>query len=134
MRRDLRRVSYWTRDELAWLRTLGRRPLDADKFNPGQKFNTLFVGASSLIMLGSGVILQWFHFFPVSWRGGATFVHDTLAYVVVAMIVGHLYMAMTHLDALVSIFNGRVERAWAKKNAPAWAREIDESSVDPSQR
>ncbi|MDE3007539.1 MAG: cytochrome b/b6 domain-containing protein [Acidobacteriota bacterium] len=132
MRRDLRRVSYWTREELAWLRALGRRPLDADKFNPGQKFNTLFVGASTLVMLASGVILQWFRFFPVSWRGGATFVHDTLAYLVAAMIAGHVVMAFTHVDSLRSIVDGRVERAWAKKHAPAWARELDDATRDSS--
>jgi formate dehydrogenase subunit gamma len=37
MRRDLRRVNKWTRDEIAWLWALGRRaPRVVDKFNPGQ--------------------------------------------------------------------------------------------------
>ncbi|HQU00310.1 MAG TPA: cytochrome b/b6 domain-containing protein, partial [Acidimicrobiales bacterium] len=82
MRRDLRRVNYWTHQEIAWLRSFGRRPLIADKFNPGQKLNTVFTGASIVIMLASGVILQWFRFFPLSWRSGATFVHDALAYLI----------------------------------------------------
>src|SRR5271170_3232247 len=46
MRADLRRIKYWTRDEVRWLRTLGRSRLEADKFNPGQKLNAIFVGAS----------------------------------------------------------------------------------------
>ncbi len=37
MRRDLRRVNAWTRREIRWLLSRGRTPLEADKFNPGQK-------------------------------------------------------------------------------------------------
>lgn len=125
MRRDLRRVSYWTHQEVAWLRSFGRRPLIADKFNPGQKLNTIFTGAAIVIMLVSGVILQWFRFFPLSWRSGATFVHDTLAYLVVAVIVGHLVMAFTHAESLRSIFSGRIDSKWARAHAPKWAEELD---------
>ena len=66
MRRDLRRVNYWTTREIRWLRTLGRSPLEADKFNPGQKLNVLFIGATIVVMLVTGSMLQWFRFFSVS--------------------------------------------------------------------
>src|SRR6204780_3423278 len=80
MRRDLRRVNLWTRDEIAWLRALGRRaPRVVDKFNPGQKLNSIFIGGAIVVMLSTGIVLRWFQFFPVSWRMGATFVHDILA-------------------------------------------------------
>src|SRR5271170_6078650 len=43
MRRDLRRINVWTRDEVKWLRALGRKaPPVIDKFNPGQKLNAIF--------------------------------------------------------------------------------------------
>lgn len=125
MRRDLQRMSYWTHQEIAWLRSFGRRPLIADKFNPGQKLNTIFTGAAIVIMLVSGVILQWFRFFPLSWRSGATFVHDTLAYLVVAVIVGHLVMALSHAESLRSMFSGRVDATWVRAHAPKWANELD---------
>ena len=39
-RRDLRRINVWSRDEVTWLKALGRRaPQVVDKFNPGQKLN-----------------------------------------------------------------------------------------------
>src|ERR1700739_4007573 len=44
MRRDIHRVSYWTRNEIRWLQSMGRTPLEADKFNPGQKLTALFIG------------------------------------------------------------------------------------------
>ena len=40
-RRDLRRFSYWSRDEYEWLRTLGRARYRTGKFNPGQKLLSL---------------------------------------------------------------------------------------------
>jgi len=54
MRHDVRRINYWTREEIHWMRTLGKSTLEADKFNPGQKLNAIFVGVSILVMLVTG--------------------------------------------------------------------------------
>jgi formate dehydrogenase subunit gamma len=70
MRDDVRRANVWTRQEIRWLRTLGRTPVVADKFNPGQKANVIFTGAAIVVLLATGYVLQWFRFFPVSWGGG----------------------------------------------------------------
>jgi len=123
MRRDVRRINYWTRDEIRWVNTMGKSKLEADKFNPGQKMNTIFVAASILVMLVTGVMLQWFRFFPVSWRPGATFVHDVFAYLVFFVVIGHTYMALTHRDSLRSIFKGWVSEGWALRHAERWMRE-----------
>ncbi len=123
MRRDIRRVSFWTRDEVHWLRRLGRSPLRADKFNPGQKMNTIFVGASIVVMLGTGAILKWFQPFSISIREGATFVHDSLSFLLALVIVGHIIMALTHRDELRSMFLGTVSAQWAARVAPRWFAE-----------
>jgi formate dehydrogenase subunit gamma len=123
MRQDVRRINYWTRDELKWLRTLGRSSLEADKFNPGQKLNAIFVGASILVMLVTGSMLQWFRFFPVSFRSGATFVHDIFAWIIFIVVVGHIFMALTHREALRSIFKGWVSESWARRHAGGWLKE-----------
>jgi len=131
MRRDVRRFNYWTRDETRWLRTFGKSSLRADKFNPGQKLNAIFVGASILVMLVTGLMLQWFRFFSVSWRSGATFVHDLFAFAIFFVVVGHVFMAITHRDALRSIFNGWVSRSWAERHAPRWLDEEPEERSLP---
>jgi formate dehydrogenase subunit gamma len=123
MRHDVRRVNYWTREEIRWMQTLGKTTLDADKFNPGQKLNAIFIGASILVMLATGSMLQWFRFFPVSWRSGATFVHDVFAFAIFVVVIGHVIMAVTHRDALRSIFKGWVREGWAARHAPRWLRE-----------
>ena len=126
MRHDVRRFNYWTRDEIRWLRTFGQSNLKADKFNPGQKLNAIFIGASILVMLVTGSMLQWFRFFSVSWRSGATFVHDLFAFAIFFAVIGHIVMAITHRDALRSIFKGWVTRSWAERHAARW---LDEESA-----
>jgi formate dehydrogenase subunit gamma len=128
MRRDIRRINVWTKDEVQWLRTLGRHaPRVVDKFNPGQKLNAIFVGGSIVVMFATGFVLKWFGFFPVSWRTGATFVHDVLALGIFAVVLGHILFAVTHPESLRSMLKGWVSEAWAARNAPGWLRE---SKVD----
>jgi formate dehydrogenase subunit gamma len=123
MRQDIRRINYWTYDEIRWIKTFGTSKLEADKYNPGQKLNAIFVGASILVMLVTGSMLQWFRFFPVPFRSGATFVHDIFAWVIFFVVVGHIVMALTHREALRSIFSGRVSESWAKHHAGRWLKE-----------
>lgn len=132
MRADLRRATVWTRREVRWFRTLGRTPLDADKFNPGQKANIIFVGAAIVVLFATGYILQWFRFFPVSWREGATFTHDVFAFVVFAVVVGHIYMALTHPGSLASMFTGTVDERWAARNAAGWLNEERAADAAPA--
>jgi formate dehydrogenase subunit gamma len=129
MRADVRRVGYWTRDEIEWLRTLGRTALKADKFNPGQKANAIFTAAAIAVLFVTGYILQWFRFFPVSWRTGATFTHDVFALVVFIAVAGHVALALTHPQSLKSMFKGTISERWAARHAPTWLAE-DPESVD----
>jgi formate dehydrogenase subunit gamma len=131
LRRDVRRCNLWTREEIRWVRTLGTRRLsDPDKFNPGQKLNTLFVAGAIVVMLATGSILKWYRFFPLSWRTGATFVHDVLALVIFVVVFGHVVFALTHRDALRSMIKGWVTEAWARAHAAAWLRQEEEEGQE----
>jgi formate dehydrogenase subunit gamma len=124
MRRDFRRFNRWTRGELDWLRNLGAiRGVELDKFNPGQKLNAIFVGGAIALFLATGIVMKWFGLFPVEWRSGATFVHEVLAFMFVAVVIGHVIMALTHRDALRSMIWGWVTVSWAQRHAPRWAAE-----------
>lgn len=124
MRRDIRRFNRWTRDELRWLSTLGGvRGLEKDKFNPGQKLNAVFTAGAMALLVGTGVVMKWFGLFPVSWRTGATFVHEVVAFALVAVVAGHVVVALTRREALASMFRGWVTVAWAREHAPRWLRE-----------
>jgi formate dehydrogenase subunit gamma len=129
LRADLRRFNSWTKDDRAWLKALRfsgpvRRGLWHDlrvgKFNAGQKLNAAFIGGGGLVMLGTGLIMRWYHPWPLSWRTGATFVHDWLALAIGVVIIGHVVMALADWDALRSMFVGTISRSWARRHAPAW--------------
>jgi len=123
-RRDVRRFNLWTHEEIRWLVSLGRRASPRfDKFNPGQKLNAIFTGGAIVVMLATGLVLKWVRIFPLQWRTGATFVHDLLAAAIFAVVIGHVAFALTHRDALRSIFKGWVSEAWAARHAPAWLEE-----------
>ncbi len=129
-------ISVWTRDEVTWLKRLGRKaPRVVDKFNPGQKLNAIFTGAAIVVMLASGAMLKWFRFFPVDWRTGATFVHDAFAYAIFIVVAGHVLFAFTHPESLRSMIKGKVTQTWAARHAPGWlAEEQSKAEPDPTGR
>lgn len=134
LRRDIRRVNLWSPAEVRWLTTLGRRRFRVtDKFNPGQKLNTLFIAAAIVVMLGTGLMMQWYGLVAIDLRTGATFVHDLMATALVVVIVAHVAVALGHRDALRSIFKGTISEGWAEEHAATWLAELNEepSPVSP---
>jgi formate dehydrogenase subunit gamma len=93
--------------------------------------NAIFTVSAIIVMLGTGSVLQWFRFFPVSWRTGATFVHDMFAFAVFAVVIVHVAVALTHPDSMRSMFKGWVTERWATKHAPRWHQEHPASGHPP---
>jgi formate dehydrogenase subunit gamma len=129
LRRDLRRLNRWIPDDGAWLRgRQWRRGSHAGgvrlgKFNPGQKLNAAFTGGAIIVMLATGSIMRWYKPWPLSWRTGATFVHDWIFLGLCVTITGHVMFALRDPDSLRSMWAGTVSRAWARRNAPRWLDE-----------
>ena len=129
LRHDLARFNRWSATDRAWFRALirgGRGRLSAlsevplGKFNPGQKLNAAFVAGAGLVLLATGIVMRWYHPYPLSWRTGATFVHDWLSLAVGLVVFGHIGMALRDPDSLRSMWSGDVPRRWARRHAPAW--------------
>jgi formate dehydrogenase subunit gamma len=138
LRADLSRFNRWTVADRRWLRLAiktgpqrkgGRDKLAIGKFNAGQKLNAVFVGATIVIMLATGVVMHWFTPWPLSWRTGATFVHEWLAIAVVVVVLGHIAYALRDPAALRSMVKGTITRRWALRHAPAWVVEIDSTAL-----
>jgi formate dehydrogenase subunit gamma len=123
LRRDLRRLDRWIPDDRVWLRRRTRDDARLGKFNPGQKLNATFLGAAILLMLGTGAIMKWFNAFPLSWRTGATFVHDWVALGVWLAVSGHVLFAFRDPDALGSMLRGSISARWARVRRPRWYEE-----------
>lgn len=125
LRSDLSRMNLWDSDDRRWIRTWGRDPtVRSGKFNAGQKLNAAFIGGVIVVMLATGIIMRFFGPFPLSWRTGATFVHDWVATIFVVTFIGHVGYALADRDALGAIITGRVRRSWALSHAPKWVEEI----------
>ncbi len=128
LRADLRRFNRWSRTDRLWLRASFRErgqrqatyaQLDLGKFNAGQKLNAAWTAGSGLVLLGTGLIMRWYHPWPLSWRTGATFVHDWTAIAVGLVVLGHIFMAVSDPDALRAMVTGRISRRWAGRHARA---------------
>jgi formate dehydrogenase subunit gamma len=142
LREDLRRFNRWSVSDRIWLKSLfgGRAAryrrgssLDVGKFNAGQKLNAAFIAGAGLVLLGTGLIMRWYHPWPLGWRTGATFVHDWLALAVGLVIIGHIGMALRDPDATGSMVRGTISRSWAKSHAPAWLAGRDEAEPRPDE-
>ena len=107
LRADARRLNRWTPDDRRWLRTrgpaTGRVPLG--KFNAGQKLNAAFTVGAIVVMLATGLIMRFPNEWPLSWRTGATFVHDWVYLAAAIVVTGHILFAVN--DRRLAAQHGR---------------------------
>ncbi|HTW21638.1 MAG TPA: cytochrome b/b6 domain-containing protein [Mycobacteriales bacterium] len=137
-RADLRRLNRFTRRDWRWLRSRSRRDgqIMVGKFNAGQKLNAaLSLGAIGVLLM-SGVVMYFTHLTRLSWRSGATFVHDWVALALGLLVIGHVMYAVRDPEALRSMRTGRVPLRWAQREHLAWADEmcadeVEQDQVDP---
>jgi formate dehydrogenase subunit gamma len=123
-RADISRINRWTADDKRWFRSFGRDPyVQLGKFNPGQKLNASFIAGVIVVMICTGSIMNWFHYFPVDWRTGATFVHDWVAVILFVVVVGHIGFALSDPDSLGGMLRGSVDARWARGHHPRWYEE-----------
>ena len=134
LRRDLGALNRFSADDFRWLRSRGAdRTVRLGKFNPGQKLNTAFVGAALVTMLATGVVLRFFGPFPLSWRTGATFIHDWTALALGLAITGHVWLALADPEALRGMVSGTVPPEWARSKRPRWYAESAEPNEEPAE-
>jgi formate dehydrogenase subunit gamma len=124
LRQLAREVDRFDRDDLRWL--LGRRPAPQGRLNAGQKLNVALTGAFTLLFLVSGLLL-WFGERNTRFRFASTvLLHDGLMYVALALLVGHLYLAVINpatRHALRGMTLGTVDAEWARRHHPKWRQE-----------
>lgn len=124
VRDDFRRLARWSWEDSRWFRTRGRQQTEAvGKFNAGQKANAAFIAGVVPLMLATGGIMRWYEPFPLSWRTGATFVHDWTAIATWFVVAGHILFALSRPPSLRSMVTGRMPRAYARDHHPRWAAE-----------
>jgi formate dehydrogenase subunit gamma len=123
MLRTARELESFDRDDLRWLRR-GKAP--QGRFNAGQKINAALTAAFTILFGVSGLLL-WFGEQDTRLRFASTvLLHDGLMYVSLALLVGHLYLALIHpatRHALRGMTLGTVSEEWARRHHSKWTPE-----------
>jgi formate dehydrogenase subunit gamma len=120
LRDTTRELDVFDADDRRWL--LGRH-VRQGRFNAGQKLNAAFTAAFAVLLAVSGVLL-WLGERDTRFRFDSTIVlHDVVAYLSVALLAGHLYLAVIHPStrhALRGMTVGTVREDWAREHHAKW--------------
>jgi formate dehydrogenase subunit gamma len=121
--RTARELESFDRDDLNWLR--GRKVAQG-RFNAGQKINAALTAAFTVLFGVSGLLL-WFGEQDTRLRFASTVIlHDGLMYVSLALLVGHLYLALINpatRHSLRGMTLGDVRVEWAMRHHAKWEPE-----------
>lgn len=131
-RADLRRLNRFTPSDWRWLRRGNRAAgVRVGKFNAGQKLNASVGSGAILVLLGTGILMYFPSLVRLSWRTGASFVHDWFALALGLLILGHITFAMKDPEARRGMRTGRVSASWARTEHGAWAEELGVGPAGP---
>jgi formate dehydrogenase subunit gamma len=118
--------------DIAWLKAAGGlfsgQEVPSHRFNAGEK--TMFwVGALllGLTVAASGLVLDKLVPGLGETRGQmqvAQMVHGIAAMIMMAMLLGHIYMALTTRGAIKGMQTGWVDEAWAREHHELWFDDI----------
>ena len=131
-RADLGRLNRFAPDDWRWLRTRSRRDgtIPVGKFNAGQKLNAALSGGGIAVLLATGTLMYFPGLARLSWRTGATFVHDWFALAVGLLVLGHVSYALRDPESRRGMRTGRVTAGWARTHHAAWAAAVDDVPFD----
>lgn len=129
LRATLRDLDRFDDDDARWLfgvsRLLTRRPAPPQgRFNAGQKLNAAVVSGLMIVMFVTGGLLLLGERDTRFRFAGTVVVHDWVTWLLVALVTGHLYLALVHRPtrhALRGITLGSVDRDWALRHHRKWA-------------
>lgn len=94
----------------------------ATRFNAGQKLVFWAVVLGGIAMSVSGILLLMpFSFLGINGMQIAQYFHSTVAMIMVAVILGHIYIGTLGMEgAYRAMGSGDVDLAWAKEHHPVW--------------
>ncbi len=104
----------------------GRHAPPQNRFNAGQKLNTVLTAALLAVLFVTGGLL-WLGERNHAFRfDGTVIVHDWSMFALIVLVAGHLYMAILNPStrhSLRGITTGEVDRSWAETHHAKWVAE-----------
>lgn len=133
-RADLRRINRFAPYDRRWLHAARRRltapeARPAGKFNAGQKLYAGWIAGAVLTMAATGLLMWFTGLLAFVSRTSAIFVHDILAWVVTAVLLGHLRRAYADPEARRGMRTGWVDRRWAARHHAKWLEEEEDAPL-----
>lgn len=125
-RSDLGRLNRFSPSDWRWLRSRSRRDgtIRVSKFNAGQKLNGALSAGSIIVMLVTGTLMYFPDLARLSWRTGASFVHDWFALALGLLVIGHISFAVRDPESRRGMRTGSVTASWARRHHFSWAAEL----------
>jgi formate dehydrogenase subunit gamma len=125
-RADLGRLNRFSPSDWRWLRSRSRRDgtIRVSKFNAGQKLNGALSTGSIIVMLATGTLMYFPDLARLSWRTGASFVHDWFALALGLLVIGHISFAVRDPESRHGMRTGSVTASWARRHHFTWAAEL----------
>ncbi|MEY2416808.1 MAG: hypothetical protein QOH53_2142 [Ilumatobacteraceae bacterium] len=133
-RSDMRRLNRFSPADWRWLRSRNRRDetIPVGKFNAGQKLNSALSGGAIVVLLATGTFMYFPDLTRLSWRTGATFVHDWFALGLGLLVIGHISYAVRDPGARRGMRLGSVTTTWARTHHAAWLEEAQAVESAPA--
>ena len=123
LRGTLRELDLFDEDDRLWLCRVTR---PQGRFNAGQKLNAALTASFAVLFSVSGFLL-WLGERDTRFRFASTIVlHDGLMYASLALLLGHLYLAVLYpatRHSLRGMTVGTVRRDWALRHHAKWLEE-----------
>ena len=126
-------IFIWFRDVIfkdydkLWLIKLGgyfgknKDCLPAGRFNAGQKIFFWLTGIIALLLGLTGILLFAGAHVEVSWYSIVLAIHGWLALLLIAAVIGHVYLAVfTNPGTWRVLVDGKVSEEWAHFHHPNW--------------
>jgi formate dehydrogenase subunit gamma len=124
------RYNLPAKGDLGWLVRLGgligRKHPEVGFFNPGEKILFWSVSGLGIILSVSGIAILFQNLWPGRDLMQAALVGHAVAGVLfLALIFGHIYMALSIRGALQSMTSGYVDANWARAHHKLWYDQVE---------
>ncbi len=101
-----------------------------DKYNGGEKINSLLTICGSAVITVSGLVMWFAPNFPAGLVDWAYPLHDLAMFVMTAAVIGHIYLSLIHPGSRASIsgmLTGYVPEDFAKAHHAVWYEQAAEN-------
>lgn len=122
LRVTLSEIDHFDQDDREWLRRRGKG-VPQGRFNAGQKLHTVVQAGFAVLFIGTGTLLWLAERVNGLRMPGTIVVHDASMYLAVALLLGHLWLALVWpptRHAMRGIVRGTVRASWAAQHHAKW--------------